>query len=293
MKTILTLLLFSLAFSVSAERIDKSLKVEANGDIRIEVIEGKVVVEGWDKPEVRVTGNVVKLENFVFESSGDDTLIEIESEHGFWGGYKNSGYAKLTVYVPRTSSIYTEGASTSFMITGMDGTIDANSMSGDISLDGGRGKIELESVSGDVTAVGSKGKLSLASVSGDIEAKVDSNHFEAASVSGSIRASIGEAEHVEISSVSGDIETNLALKADGELEAETVSGDIDIKFLNDELDASFEIDTGPGGDIRNRITDDKRTGGTFVFSGSMEFKVGRGAASVDIETMSGTVSIEK
>ncbi len=292
MKTILTLLLLCLAFNANAERVDKTLEVDRDGDIRIEVIEGKVVVEGWDKPSVRVTGQVPDIENFVFKTGGDDTLIEVESKHGFWGGHKRGGYAKLTVYAPKQSKIYTEGASSSFVITGMNSSVSASTMSGDITLEGGRGKVDLESVSGDVTALNSTGKLTLASVSGDIEAKVKSKFFEAQSVSGSIEADIGEADHVELETVSGDIEANLFLMKSGELDADTVSGDIELKFLNDNLDASFEIDTGPGGDIRNLITDDKQTK-SFAFSGSMEFKVGKGSASVEIETMSGTVRIEK
>lgn len=292
MKTILALLFLCLAVNANAERIDKTLKVDKDGDIRIEVIEGKVVVEGWDKPSVRVTGNVPELEDFVFRTDGDQTLIEIESEHGFWGGRKSGGYAKLTIYAPKQSAIYTEGVSSSFVITNMDNTVRSSTMSGDISLEGGRGKVHLESVSGDVTALNSNGKVTLESVSGDIEAKVESSFFEAQSVSGSIEAVIGESEHVELATVSGDIEVDLKLMAGSELDADTVSGDIELKFLNDKLDASFEIETGPGGDIRNFITKDRQSK-SFAFSGSMEFEVGKGSASVEVETMSGTIRIDK
>jgi len=292
MKTILTLLLLGLALNANAERVDKTLKVDLDGDIRIEVIEGKVVIEGWDKPAVRVTGNVPDMDDFVFVSDGDETMIEVESEHGFWGRHKRGGYAKLTINVPHRSNIISEGASSSFVIAGIKGTVRTSTMSGDISLDGGVGKVHLESVSGDVVAINSQGKLTLESVSGDIEAKVKSDFFEAESVSGSIEASIGKADHVELQTISGDIEVDLSLIKGGELEADTVSGDIDLKFLNDKLDASFEIDTGPGGSVRNLITDDKQDS-SFAFSGSMEFKVGKGSSSVEIETMSGTVRIDQ
>lgn len=293
MKNLIALLLFSIAFTANAERVDKTLEVDANGDIRVEVIEGKVVIEGWDKNEIRVTGNVPDLDQFVFRTSGDDTRIEVESKHGFWGNWKGGGYSKLTIYCPRGSSIMTEGASSSFAITGIEGSVNSSTMSGDISLQGGNGKVKLESVSGDVDIVDAKGKISLASVSGDVSAKVEARHFEAQSVSGSIDASIGMAEHVELESVSGDIELIFELAKSGELDADTVSGDIDIKFLNDDLDASFEIDTGPGGDIRNLVSDDKQSSSSFAFSGSLEFKVGKGRGSVNLETMSGTVKIDR
>jgi DUF4097 and DUF4098 domain-containing protein YvlB len=291
MKTLLTLILLATAANASAERIDKTINVEPDGEVRIEVIEGKVVVEGWDKSEVRVEGDIPNAKEFVFKNSGRVTSIEVESEHGFWGG-KGDGYAKLTVYAPRNSSVNMEGASSSFLITGMNGNVDASSMSGDISLKGGRGKVELESVSGDIDVIDATGKVSLSSVSGDVSAKASAEYFEAQSVSGDIEASIGQSNHVELASVSGDIDLVFEMTNGGELDADTVSGNIDIRFLNKDLDAKFEIETGPGGDVRNRITDDKST--SFMsFSGSLEFTVGKGSGSVDLETMSGTIDISR
>jgi len=286
------ILLCSVSFVAHAEWVDKTLEVDADGEIRIEVIEGRVVLEGWDKNEVRVTGEVPELENFIFRTSAGRTRIKVDSEHGFWGNWKSKGRAKLTIYGPRSSSIIAEGASSSFVLTGIDGEVDASTMSGDISLEGGKGKIELESVSGDVDIVDAKGKINLSSVSGDVSAKVESNHFEAQSISGSIEASLGMAEHVELGSVSGDIELVFELAKNGELEAETISGDIDVKFLNRNLDASFEIDTGPGGEIRNQITEHKSSS-SYVFTGAVEFEVGKGRGSVDLETMSGSVKINQ
>jgi len=286
------LILASLSLTANAESVDRTLDVSAAGDVRVDVIEGRVVIEGWDKNQVRVTGDVPDLEELVFRTSNDDTVIEVEQQGGFWGNWKSNGNTKLTIYVPRASSVITEGVSTSFVITDIEGTVESSTMSGDISLDGGSGKVEVESVSGDVEITGAKGKISLASVSGDVSAKVDSHHFEAQSVSGRIDASIGMSEHVELASVSGDIELIFELAKAGELEAETVSGDIDVKFLNDDLDASFDIETGPGGDVKNLISDDKGPT-SFSFSGSLEFEMGKGNGSVELETMSGTVKVDQ
>jgi DUF4097 and DUF4098 domain-containing protein YvlB len=186
----------------------------------------------------------------------------------------------------------TEGASSSFAITGVEGKVDASTMSGDLKLDGGSGKIEMESVSGDVTVIDARGKLDLASVSGDIRVKADAERFEANSVSGNIKASIGRSERVRLESVSGDIDLRVDMLESGELDADTVSGDVNIFFLNKDLNATFEIETGPGGDVKNMITSDR--GSKFMtFSGSLEFKVGKGNGSVDIETMSGTIRIDQ
>ncbi len=292
MKTLLTLILLSATFVAQAERIDKTLDVDPDGLIRAEIIDGKVLVEGWNKSQIRVTGDVDNARDFVFKSDGDETMIETESKGGFWGNNKG-GHAKLTIYVPHQSALLLEGVSTSFAIIKVDGPVNVSTMSGDISLEGGKGKIKLESVSGDVDVIHAKGDVSVSSVSGDIKARVVATDFEAQTVSGDIEAEIGESEHIELSSVSGDIELALALKDGGELDADTVSGDIDIMFTNKkDLDASFEIETGPGGQVKNRITDDKTT--SFMsLSGSLQFKLGRGKSEVDLETMSGTITIDR
>lgn len=293
MKTLLTLILLATASVAQAERIDKTLDVDPNGLIRTEIIEGKVLVEGWNKSQIRVTGDVDNARDFVFKTDGNETLIETESKGGFWGGNNNGGHAKLTIYVPRQSALLLEGVSTSFAIIKVNGPVNVSTMSGDISLEGGIDKIKLESVSGEIDIINAKGDVSVSSVSGDINARVDANDFEAQTVSGDIDAEIGKSEHVELSSVSGDIEVTLALRDGGELDADTVSGDIDITFTNkDELDASFEIETGPGGQVKNRITDDKTT--SFMsLSGSLQFKLGRGKSEINLETMSGTITIDR
>lgn len=292
MRSLILLLLVIASTSLHAERVDQSLKVDPNGTVRIDVIAGDVSVIGWDKPEVRVVGDIPNSkEHFVFTSDGDDTRIEVESKHGFWGG-KNGGSASIKVYCPANSTIRSDGASTSFRIQGVRGSIDVSTMSGNIDLEGGDGKVELESVSGDVTVNEAKGKLNLASVSGDVIADVIASFFEAQTVSGDITARIGTSEQVELESVSGDIDLKFSLVNDGRLDADTVSGDIDIRFDSDNINATFDLETGPGGDIRNRITNDKSSS-VFSLSGSLEFQMGNGDASVNLETMSGTINLEK
>jgi DUF4097 and DUF4098 domain-containing protein YvlB len=293
MRFLITILVFAVSTSLHAESIDQTLTVDRSGTVNIEVVDGNVTIIAWDKPEVRVVGEVSNPEeSFEFKTSGDDTYIEVENEHGYWGRRNNHGSTSIKVYCPADSSIRAEGASATYSIKGIRGSVEVSTMSGNIDLEGGEGKVELESISGDVVVKNSKGKLNLASVSGDITANALASSFDAESVSGDIRAKVGSAESVELESVSGDIEIIFTMANKGRLDADTVSGDIDIEFENDDINASFDIETGPGGDIRNRISDDKSSN-SFSLSGSLDFKVGKGDGSVNIETMSGTVTIDK
>ena len=293
MRSLIFLTLFGASLVAHAERIDQTLSVEPDGTIKIDVIDGDVSVIGWDKPEVRVVGDVPNADDqFVFKTNGDSTRIEVESEHGYWGRGKHGGSTSITVYCPADSNVRSDGASASFSIKGVKGSVDVSTMSGNIDLEGGDGKVELESVSGDVTVNDAKGRLNLASVSGDVVANVIASFFDAQTVSGDITAEIGTSDSVELESVSGDIDIKFSLSNDGRLDADTVSGDVEIHFNEDNINASFDLETGPGGDIKNRISDDKSTS-VFSLSGSLDFKMGNGDASINIETMSGTIKLEK
>lgn len=290
MRILITLFLLIAPFGVYAERIEQSLEADLKGELDIDIMDGRVKLIGWDKPMVRIDGQVSgKSNDFVFERDGDSIRIELSGKHGFWGN-RRDGNVDLVISAPHQSKVTAEGHSVSFDFSDLVSSIRANTMSGDIDLEGGRGKIDLESVSGDVTVNGASGKLNLSSVSGDIQANATAKHFDARSVSGDIDANIGMAERVELQTVSGDIEVRLGLDIDARLDADTVSGDIELNFENDKLNASFDIETGPGGDIKNRISGDQ-VAGRSVFSGSLEFKLGDGDARVNLETMSGTIEL--
>jgi hypothetical protein len=69
-----------------------------------------------------------------------------------------------------------------------------------------------------------------------------------------------------------------------------VSGDIVLKFKNKTVNARFDLDTGPGGDIENSITND-RPDSSFIGSEEISFTSGNGDGSVELNTMSGTIEL--
>jgi DUF4097 and DUF4098 domain-containing protein YvlB len=298
MRNTIKITLFTLILSVSvaahADKVDRTIDVETNGRIDIEIMDGKIVVEGWDKPQVRVVGDVpINGHNFNFETRGSDTKIEHTGEHGFWNKrHGGSSYAKLTIYAPRNSSFRIDSTSAGYTLKNIKGQVRANTMSGDILLEGGVGIIDLESVSGNVSVEGSSGRLNLSSVSGSIRADGDAEQFDAQTVSGDIRARIGTSNRINLESVSGDISLIVNLSERARLDADTVSGDIEIELGSAPVNASFEIETGPGGDVTNLLSNHKAKQ-NFSFSGSMRFKLGDGDSTVNLETMSGTINLDR
>ena len=291
MRLFITLLLLAMPFGVYAERIEKSLDADPQGKLNIEVMSGTIKVVAWDKPMVRIEGKISgDSGELIFERKASAIRIEVEpSKPGFWGGWNNSE-VNLLIKAPRQSQLIADGHSVDFNLIALDGSVRASTVSGDIDLDGGIGKIDLESVSGDINIKDAAGKLNLSSVSGDIRATATAKYFDAKSVSGDIKATIGMTERVELETVSGDIAVHLSLAEDARLDADTVSGDIDLSFENTDLNASFDIETGPGGDINNHLSDHKIKDQS-PFASSLEFELGTGDAHLSLETMSGTIDL--
>ena len=275
----------------AGEAIDKSLKVQADGEVRISVVRGDIVIKSWDKTEVRVSGELDDAtEQFIFETSGDRTIIKVEINDGFFNKNWNADDTELTIYVPKESSIDAGGVSTDFAISGVIGGLNSNSVSGDITVEGIQKLLDLQSVSGDIQVRKSQGKMQLASVSGDIDVSGKAHYFDATTVSGDIEADIGLANLINVSTVSGDIEIHFSLAEDGSLNARTVSGDQTLVFGSSTINAKFDINTGPGGDIRNAITE-HHSASSFIGSEKVKFKSGNGNGSVELDTMSGSIKI--
>ena len=96
----------------------------------------------------------------------------------------------------------------------------------------------------------------------------------------------------DLKNVSGDINLSLKLADSGELKASSVSGDMAFTF-GAIPNASFDITTNAGGDIVNRISNDKPTESRWGTSSELNFEVGTGSARVGLTTVSGTVEIRR
>ena len=284
-----------LVISTSAfagKEVDETLDLRPGGKISIDIMRGDVQIETWDESKIRVKGELDDAaKKFIFEADGDDAQIKVKVDDGFFNRNWSSDGSDLTIYIPESSSVDAGGVSTDFDVDGVQGGITINSVSGSIDAQNIAKSLNIESVSGDIEVSDSWGKMRLVSVSGDVKTDGKAKHFDVSTVSGDIDARIGLSELIDLASVSGDLEIQFDLEDDGRLEAGTVSGDVTLSFGDEDINASFDINTGPGGDIRNEISDDTVARSKFIGSENIKFKVGKGSARVDVETMSGTIEI--
>lgn len=306
---VIVLTAFSLQTN-AGEKVDKTLSINGATNISVENLRGKVKIIGWDKNEVSVSGEIdEKAERFVFEKEGAFIKVKVVMPHHMNSSWHEKG-SDLLINIPRKLRLDFNGVSTDVTIEGLVNSTEVKSVSGNISVESLSDLIELSSVSGDITSENLSGKINLTSVSGDIydkkskgriTLKAVSGHLKTQSeasevfvntVSGEIDMTLAEVDELIISTVSGDVDGELSLNTNGLIKMSSVSGDIDLGFTND-VQASFRMRSNAGGDLVNKLTNDKAKHAKYGPSSKLYFETGNGKASVKASTVSGRLKVYK
>ena len=282
------LLLGPCIFAQAATTVDQHRPASPQGAVEISNVAGSVDVQGWDKPEVSVTGTIGKDVERV-EVTGDDNRISIRvvlpSGHS-WGSRTDSE-AHLIVHLPADSSLSTSLVSADLKISGVKGDAKLQTVSGNVTGDVG-GDVRANVVSGDIklTAMSAK-MIEVKAISGNIVLTGGNAEAEVTTVSGDATVTLGTVTRVRIKGISGTLKSSVALSPDAQFESETVSGDVKGRNLPANLPrismfnpsaAALQNCFGP------KPTDIHHGSGQRV-----TFKTGDTHASVHISTKSGDV----
>lgn len=192
----------------SQQTVDQRGAASRDGIVEIENIAGSVVVIGWDRAEVEVTGTIPRrYSRLEFETEGDRTRIEIDVDDD-----EDFGESHLEIRVPRDSQLEIETVSASIEVRDVRGEMDIESVAGSIRVRGAPREVEIGTVSSSIDFIG-EGELrrgDFQSVAGRIEVDADlspNGRFEFETVSGSVilRVPSSVSADFEISSFSGNI----------------------------------------------------------------------------------------
>ena len=293
--SVLAILLTPIA-SFSAD-VDKTLEWVSGGEVKVSITAGRIEFRGWDRNEVKLDGDYSDDDSrLTFKQSGKNVILEVKHERSSWWGGGSNSKVDFVVFTPFESDLDIDGTSLDVEIEGINGNLDIGSISGAVIVNGSDQnknniRADIETVSGDIDIDNTSGKIRLRSVSGDINSNVNAQTFDAKTVSGDIEGNIGSTEYASVLSVSGDIDIELKLEDGARVEGQTVSGNLELNF-NDKVNADFELNTGPGGDIRNRLSDDKPDDNNR-WGQELDFTLNNGDSTIELETMSGTIKLHQ
>ena len=273
---------------LAGDKVNQSLPVEASGIVFINIPRGHVNIQGWDKQEVMIQGELDDTtKRLVFKTSKNKTSVKVDTQ-----GQQHWGDASvLTIFMPQQLQLRFKGIDTSFSITKINSHIEGKSISGDLVVKKSHGKIMLSVVSGDVTIIESSGITKIKSVSGMV---TFSGYFEQAllkSMSGDITADISGTDKLTIKNVSGNTHISGPVKNKAKLNLSSVSGDI-LYRVSGELNAECQVVSQFGGEINNQLTDDLPIESS-LHKKTLSFISGDGSGELSMNTINGSVFIEK
>lgn len=301
------------AFAASEGSFQRTLSVNGTVNLEVETGSGSIRVSTGSPNEVRVTGHirasnwfssraedVRKLENNPpIQQSGNDIRIgHIDDPE-----LRRNLSVSYEIAVPGNTQLHSKTGSGSLEISGIAGPLEASTGSGDIKIStigadvrarSGSGGIQLSRVKGAVFARTGSGSIEATDVAGGLDAETGSGQlrFEQ-SAPGSVRAETGSGR-IELHNLHGSLQAQAgsgSINADGEATGQwivrTGSGDVALRMPQN---ASFDLNARTGSGTINLHH-------PVTVQGSIEKKevrgkVGGGGVPVEVQTGSGTITID-
>jgi len=236
----------------------------APGEIRV-VARKRVSASSEDRAKRLLQNLEVRM-----EKRGDELLVEphlYEQERGWLDLFRGKRFrVDFDITVPSECAV------------------DAQTVSGELSVEGVRGPIEIQTVSGDVRVEDVQGPMRLKSVSGDVDCRRYVGHLEGNTVSGDVTIAAARLRSSQLHTVSGDVQIEGRLDPQKEHRFKTISGDVEVALA--EADATIDYRTASG-DVECELP------ARIVRSGRHEYSVviGGGHGHVGVKTVSGDLTV--
>ncbi len=212
-------LLLALSFSLpglAATPISQTRPLNLDGHVDIDNLKGRIEVRTWDRPEVKIEGRLGEgVEKLEISGGRDRLTVRVKYPNargaGFLGGSDRGEPTDLRLTVPVRASL------------------DVDSVSAKVDVSGVAGReLSVDSVSGDVTIAAAPAQASVESVSGDLRLTLNSADVRVETVSGDVLLSGRMNGEVAAETVSGNLQVNVLESSLRRLSAASVSGDIAI-----------------------------------------------------------------
>ncbi|MGH8130326.1 MAG: DUF4097 family beta strand repeat-containing protein [Steroidobacteraceae bacterium] len=288
--TAATLMVF--AQPAAAEQVlSKRATVVPDATINVSNVQGSVDVSAWDRNEVELDARLESdKDELKFEATDRLVRIAVDRPDKKFGRADDEE-AILTLRVPKSARLIVDTVSADIEVSGVRGDQRLESVSGDVTTQAFDTRVDLQSVSGDVTIAGNGGKalVSTENVSGSTVASGIRGGYEGAAVSGDITATVADAERLRVGSVSGNVEVHADLTSTARVEMESISGTVALT-LKPPVNADFEIESFSG-DIENCFGPKAQDNSKYTPGSELNFTQGSGGARVEMQTLSGDISL--
>jgi DUF4097 and DUF4098 domain-containing protein YvlB len=260
---------------------DSTLNVPTDTRLEVTLSAGSIVVSGWNRPDVQVTGKTAGRTRLNIVLDGGVLRVTGREKGGV-------DVADVVVNVPKNMSVKLGTGDVDVTVKDTDADVSVLNYRGTIDVTGGRGTISLKSTLGEVKVRSARGhvraeatyeNVTLEDVIGDVDVSSSSKHVTLTRV---------DSRNLNAQTVAGVIRFSGPLHADGRYAFATHMGSIWATVTNS-VNATVSVATVSGAfssALPYRVTDRRRQGiFTAVF--------GNGKAVVEMETFAGAMVIRE
>ncbi len=276
--------------AVSAETITKNVTVAPDATVEVSNVQGSVEVIAWDRKELQLVAELEsEKDELEFEATERMVRIEVDRPSGKYHNDEDDAY--LTLHVPKGVRLIVDTVSAEITVTGVRGDQNLQTVSGEVGTQAFDAPVTATAVSGEITIAGNGGKavVTTENVSGSSTVSGIRGSYTGEVVSGEIQASIAQAERIEVSTVSGEIDVSAELTPTAQVEMESVSGTVTLK-IKPPVNADFDIESFSGS-IENCFGQKPRDTSKYTPGSELNFTQGKGGARVELQTLSGEITI--
>ena len=275
--------------AAAQQNVDERRPASATGLVEIENPAGTLKVIGWNRAEVTVTGTLGPGAEGL-SVTGEHSRIRVEVETR---GNPHGVASRLEVHVPEGSRVEIESFAGSVDVADVKGTVRAENVNGDITVSGGAREVDVQTVNGSLDVSAPARRVHAESVNGSVAVKGASGEVEASTVNGTLLVSGGTFSHGHLETVNGKVRFEGDLAKSAVLDAESVSGAIELS-LPATVAADFTLSTFSG-TVDNELGPalDRGSGHENPSEKELSFSTGAGGATVNIHTLSGAIAIRK
>lgn len=217
---------------------------------------GDITIHTTDGPRTRValTGRDDAVEETEVRMSSDGTKLTIRTPKGHWGRSSDVDI-EVTVPVGSTAKATTgsgdltiDDALASFTGTTGSGDISGSSIGGDLRAQTGSGDISFDRVEGRCRVQTGSGDISVQHAAGELEANSGSGNIEVAVAEATVQAKVGSGDisfgsvrrgRASAQTASGNVEIGISRGVTAKLDVSTVTGDIESEL---EVDGAAPVD---------------------------------------------------
>jgi DUF4097 and DUF4098 domain-containing protein YvlB len=299
------------------ERFSRRARIGRDGRFSINNIAGDIIVTSGSGDEVsieavkRTSGDQRELANVTIEVDAGNGRVDVRTVYPSFNG-RLTGVRSLrsndrvrvdyTITVPGSTEVDAKSVSGNVRVTGVDGSVRAETISGTVTT-ARTPKLELaKSVSGDVdiSDIATDRGLTVGSISGTLRGRnVKARSLDLNTVSGDMTITDAACERIDGRSISGNIEYTGSLARNGRYDLNSHSGNIRLT-LPDSPGFSLTANTFSGtirSDLPLTIGGDANRGRggrpRGINGRSVQAAFGDGSAGLTVRTFSGDIIISR